>query len=71
MPFYICNKLADDKSRHEVHENTCSHLPLKINQIDIGFKNNCQEAIRQMYEWNPSGYKFDGCWYCCRPCNHG
>lgn len=71
MGYYICNKQVDNNGRHEVHVITCSYLPVKDNQIEIGWKNNCQESIQQMYEWNPTGFKFDGCYWCCRPCNHG
>ncbi|GAB6688940.1 hypothetical protein BOVMAS28_11540 [Streptococcus uberis] len=71
MPNYICNKNADQYGRHEVHTTDCSHLPTQENQITIGWKNNCQEAIQQMYIWNPSGFNFDGCYWCCLPCHRG
>ena len=72
MPYYICNRNADEHGRHEIHENECNHLPIPENRIDIGWKSNCQEAIRQMENWNPNGnFKFDGCYWCCRPCHHG
>lgn len=71
MPIYVCNKNADENGRHEVHATTCSYLPQIENRIEIGWKSDCQEAIRQMYEWNPTGFRFDGCFWCCFPCHTG
>lgn len=71
MPNYICNKNADDKGRHEVHSTDCPYLPNLGNRITIGRKSNCQEAIKQMYEWNPTGFLFDGCFWCCPTCHKG
>lgn len=71
MPNYICNKNADEKGRHEVHTTSCPYLPLPDNCISIGWKSNCLEAIQQMYEWNSTGYRFDGCFWCCNPCHKG
>lgn len=71
MPNYICNKNADANGRHEVHTTDCLYLPHPDNRISIGWKSNCQEAIQQMYEWNPRGYIFDGCFWCSNPCHKG
>lgn len=72
MPNYICNKNADDKGRHEIHTDSCTHLPLPKNQLSIGFFSNCQEAINHMVRANPNGnFNFDGCYYCCYPCHKG
>ena len=71
MPIYVCNKNADENGRHEVHATTCSYLPQIENRIEIGWKSDCQEAIQQMYEWNPTGFRFDGCFWCCFPCHTG
>lgn len=71
MPHFVCNKKIDDKGRHEVHEINCSFLPNPENRIDIGYKINCHEAIQKMEEWNPTGFNFDGCYYCCYSCHKG
>lgn len=72
MPNYICNKNADDKGRHEIHESTCSHLPLPQNRITVGSFINCRQAIEHMERVNAGkGFKFDGCYYCCYPCHKG
>lgn len=71
MPYYICNKNADDKGRHEVHTTSCNHLPLPQNQIDLGFHSDCSSAINKVKTWNPTGFTFDGCYYCCPSCHKG
>lgn len=70
MPQYICNKNADDKGRHEIHEDTCHRLPLKDNQIDVGYHADCKAAILHMKHHNPN-HEFDGCYYCSPACNKG
>lgn len=72
MPNYICNKHADDKGRHEVHVDTCNHLPLPENRVKIGICNNCREAIDKIAAANKGkNFNFDGCYYCCYPCHKG
>ncbi|MFL8969342.1 hypothetical protein ACKA04_04635 [Helcococcus kunzii] len=69
---YIVNKYSDDKGRHEVHAETCSYLPSKENQIEIGNFFNCKAAIlAAKLKWQDPEYKFDGCYYCCNQCHKG
>ncbi|MBO0439585.1 hypothetical protein [Candidatus Enterococcus ikei] len=72
MPNYICNKHADDKGRHEIHDLNCSYLPLPENRVSVGTFSNCREAIRHMEQANQGkGFNFDGCYWCCRECHTG
>ncbi|WP_256968969.1 hypothetical protein [Enterococcus faecalis] len=70
MPYYIVNKNIDDNGRHEVHQDTCTRLPNKENQLDIGYHSDCTEAIQYIQNQNPA-HLFDGCWYCSPACNKG
>lgn len=67
MPYYIVNK-EEREGDHEVHETTCSHLPSKENQIDLGWHSNCKpavEAAKTLYS------NADGCKHCSEPCHRG
>ncbi|WP_429011930.1 hypothetical protein [Enterococcus faecalis] len=69
---YICNKQADDKGLHEVHVSTCKYLPSTERQLVVGEYSSCHAAIQSLEEANAGrGFKFDGCYYCCKPCHHG
>ena len=70
MPDYICNKIADDKGRHEIHVQNCSWGPSRTNTLQVGWFSNCRTAISSMESQNPY-HKFDGCYYCCNECHKG
>lgn len=71
MPKYIINKNPQPKNGdHEVHNLTagCSHLPLPVNQIDLGYHNNCQGAVAHAKSKWP-GDRINGCYYCSNACH--
>ncbi|MDF2608909.1 MAG: hypothetical protein K0R92_383 [Lachnospiraceae bacterium] len=67
---YYFNDNTDDKGRHEVHTGSCSYIPATQNRTYIGYKSSCSDAIEAAKSSYPS-YKFDGCYWCCRPCHKG
>lgn len=72
MPNYICNRHADKHGYHEIHEDTCEHLPAMKNQIYIGSFPDCHTAIKFLEQANADeNYKVDGCSYCCYFCHRG
>lgn len=71
---YIINKNQQDSTNgknFEVHnKNTCKKLPLISNQIDLGYHQNCQDAIREAKRRFPNEAEFiDGCYFCSNPCH--
>jgi len=67
---YYYNSNIDDKGNHEVHTENCSYLPNIQNRNYIGYETNCQDAIKKAKETTGKS-NFDGCYYCCNPCNKG
>lgn len=66
---YVINKNAQSDGYHEVHNtSTCSYLPNTENQINLGYFNNCSDAIRAAKNSYPSN-NIDGCYYCCNACH--
>ena len=73
MPQYIVNKNPDSKGLHEVHNisSGITHcLPNPENRIDLGFHNNCQQAIAHAKATYPN-HRFDGCYHCANACHTG
>ena len=69
MTDYIINKEKTDGRYNEVHQLTCSHLPLIRNCITLGYFNNGEEAVKYA---KYHGYSdADGCAYCCSEAHHG
>ncbi|WP_429058890.1 hypothetical protein [Aeromonas veronii] len=46
MPKYYVNSNAQSNGDHEVHVETCSHLPSVLNRVDQGFHQNCSTAVQ-------------------------
>ena len=46
MDYYYVNKNAQANGEHEVHTESCHHLPNKENIMRLGFFKNCNQAIR-------------------------
>ncbi len=76
MSKYIINKNIQDSdsgNNYEVHnEDTCTHLPLVKNRIDLGYFDFCNQAVtfaKNKYPNNAS--LIDGCYYCSESCNTG
>jgi len=63
MPNYIINNNKDSNGYNEVHTTACEHLPLKQNQVPLGWHVNSREAIAHAKRigWKDA----DGCYYCC------
>lgn len=67
MPLYIVNKQAQpDTGDHEVHETSCSHLPLAHNQQHLGYFSNCYDAVREAKKYYQNA---DGCAHCSSACH--
>jgi hypothetical protein len=66
MSEYIVNKRAQNNGDHEVHKTSCSVLPEIYNRLDLGFHNNCFEAVRKAKEIYQQS---NGCKYCCNECH--
>jgi hypothetical protein len=66
MDYYYVNKNAQSTGEHEVHKNTCSHLPDTNNRIGLGYFSSCAEALRKANEYYT---EVDGCYYCCPACH--
>ena len=69
MANYLFNLEADNNGYHEVHKDTCTHLPNIFNRQNLGNFTSCNQAI-QHARINYSNYKFDGCYYCCNECHN-
>lgn len=66
MTTYLVNKQAQSTGEHEVHQDTCRHLPDIANRQYLGVFSNCKEALvaaKKQYS------NVDGCYYCCNECN--
>ena len=63
---YFVNKNAQSTGEHEVHAEGCSYMPEILNREDLGYFENCKDAIKKAREC----YKdVDGCFYCCNECH--
>ncbi len=47
MPKYYVNSNAQSNGDHEVHVETCSHLPSALNRVDQGFHQNAPPQYKQ------------------------
>lgn len=70
MPTYLYNDSKTDGTFHEVHTDTCQHLPYSWNRVNLGWHINCEEAIKEAQR-RTGKYDFDGCYHCCRECHTG
>ncbi len=53
---------------HEVHKSWCSRKPAPSNQIDLGYCNSDEEALRKAKQYYSDA---DGCAYCCPSIHKG
>ena len=67
---YYFNDNTDINGNHEVHTGDCSFLPSALNRTYIGYYTSCSDAIVAAKAKHPYK-KFDGCYYCCKPCHKG
>lgn len=70
MPKFVINKKQQNNGDHEVHNVTtgCSFMPNPENQIDLGYHNNCKEAVTNAKSKWPNN-RINGCYYCCPTCH--
>ena len=68
MAYYYVNENAQSTGEHEVHKSDCSFLPDASNRKYLGTFDSCQDAVREAKKYYST---VDGCYYCCKPCNHG
>ena len=76
MARYILNRRQQDSksgNHYEVHnEETCNHLPLPENRINLGNFSGCAAAKAQAKTQYPSNAReIDGCYYCSNLCHVG
>ena len=63
---YIVNMKAQSTGEHEVHCESCSHLPDVKNRLELGLFSNCQKAIEKAETYYNN---VDGCRWCCSKCH--
>jgi len=65
MKTYYVNKNEND-GYHEVHNDSCQHLPEVANRVHLGQFSNCHDAVKEAKKTYENS---DGCYYCCPDCN--
>lgn len=70
MANYLFNTRTDSNGWHEIHKDTCTHLPSVLDRENIGTYYLDDSAKRAAMQLHPS-YEFDGCYWCCPSINHG
>ena len=68
MARYYVNKNPQSTGEHEVHSETCSHLPATENREYLGQFSSCYAAVDEGAQRHP---KVDGCHYCGPECHKG
>ena len=70
MPRFIVNTNAQANGDHEVHDmsQNCGHLPNPENQKDLGYHDNCHQAVTLAKQTYATA---NGCAYCAPDCNTG
>jgi hypothetical protein len=63
---YYANKHAQSNGDHEVHNSSCSYLPIESNQKYLGDFSNCQDAVKEAKKTDSTA---DGCAKCSPTCN--
>jgi len=68
MPKFIVNTNAQSNGDHEVHNKTegCEYMPDPSNRKDLGWHDNCIQAVDKAKETYPSS---NGCYYCANSCH--
>ena len=67
MRYYV-NTNVQANGDHEVHESTCSRLPIESNRQYLGDFTSCSPAVTKAKEYFKQS---NGCYYCARACNTG
>jgi hypothetical protein len=63
---YLVNKNAQNNGDHEVHKETCNHLPYPENRKYLGDFSNCQDAVKEAKKYDSDA---DGCYWCSNECH--
>lgn len=63
---YLINKNAQYNGDHEVHNETCNHLPNLENRKYLGNFSNCRDAVDEAKKLDSDA---DGCYWCCNECH--
>ncbi|TMP88347.1 hypothetical protein CWC05_02620 [Pseudoalteromonas ruthenica] len=66
MPTYLVNKRAQSNGDHEVHEDTCNHLPDLSNRMNLGWHADCVSAVREAKKMYNTA---NGCKFCSEYCH--
>ncbi len=66
MATYYVNKNTDNQGDHEVHADSCGHLPNAENRIYLGIFSNCDDAVIAAKTHFPN---VNGCYHCSRACH--
>lgn len=66
MKYYVHTK-TDNQGDHEVHNETCSHLPNVNNRQYLGEFDSCQPAVQAARDAGLS--PVNGCYWCCNRCH--
>lgn len=67
MRYYV-NKNPQANGDHEVHDSSCSRLPLQDNRLYLGDFSACAPAVA---EAKRTYRKANGCFYCSPSCHTG
>ncbi|MDN3686471.1 hypothetical protein [Cyclobacterium jeungdonense] len=63
---YYVNTNAQSNGDHEVHVESCDHLPESQNRKALGRFTRCQDAVKTAKEAYQNS---NGCFYCCPACH--
>lgn len=67
---YYINKNQQSNGDFEVHEGSCSYLPLPANRIFLGSFYSCKAAVdeaKKLFESQKNN--INGCFYCSKECH--
>lgn len=64
MKYYLNDNSQLNNNEHELHKETCPHLPNSNNRIYIGSFQTDAEALREA-KHKYTEWIIDGCYYCC------
>jgi hypothetical protein len=67
MDAYLVSTNAQANGDHEVHKSSCNWLPEPQHRLNLGYFNNCHEAMVEAKKIYPT--TADGCHYCCPACD--
>jgi hypothetical protein len=69
MPNFYVNQNQQANGDNEVHRSDdvgCQNPTSSANRVDLGWHSDCHGAVQKA---KSSGYKANGCYYCCNACH--